>query len=126
MIDADPRRTMADYFRRIAAWRRQRAGEYDRDARNLRAAAGLDELADHVLALPADDERVVRLTALAMQGEEFVPGQQTSYEIGRFRFLSDEPTLDAFLTNVVRLAEADRGEQGRFGGRQVAGDDPWG
>ena len=125
MIDADPRRTMADYFRRIAAWRRQRAGEYDRDARNLRAAAGLDELADHVLALPTDDERVVRLTALAMQGEEFVPGQQTSYELGRFRFFHDSASLDAFLDRLVELAVADRGEMGRFGGRLPEGDDPW-
>jgi hypothetical protein len=25
----------------------------------------------------------------------------------------------------VELATADRGEHGRFGGRQVQGDDPW-
>ncbi len=125
MIDADPRRAMADYFRRIAAWRRQKAEEYDRDARNLRAAAGLDELADHVLALPAADERVERLARLAMQGEEFVPGQQTAYEMGRFRFHHPEVGLDAFLDRLVELAIADRGEMGRFGGRMPEGDDPW-
>ena len=125
MIDADPRRAMADYLRRIAVWRRQRAEEYDRDTRNLRSAAGLDELADHVLALPADDERIRRLTELAMEGEAFLPGQQTSYEIARFRFFHDSASLDAFLDRLVELAVADRGEMGRFGGRLPEGDDPW-
>ena len=119
-------RAIAAYLGQVADWRRRKAEEYDRDRRNLRTAAALDELAEHVLALPEDDERLTTLERVAMEGEVFAPGQMTSYEIGRFRFFSDEPTLDAFLTNVVRLAEADRGEQGRFGGRQVAGDDPWG
>ena len=125
MIDADPRRAIADYLRRIADWRRQRAEEYDRDARNLRAATGLDELADHVLTLPTDDERLLRLTELAMAGEAFEPGQQTAYEIARFRFFHDSASLDAFLDRLVELAVADRGEMGRFGGRLPEGDDPW-
>lgn len=125
MIDANPRRAMADYFRGIAVWRRQRAEEYDRDARNLRSAAGLDELADHVLALPAEDERILRLTQLAMEGEAFAPGQQTGYEIARFRFFHDSASLDAFLDRLVELAVADHGEMGRFGGRLPEGDDPW-
>lgn len=125
MIDADPRRAMADYLRGIAGWRRQRAEEYDRDARNLRSAAGLDELADHVLALPAEDERVRRLAQLAMEGDSFVPGQQTAHEIARFRFFHDSASFDAFLDRMVELAVADRGEMGRFGGRLPEGDDPW-
>ena len=120
------RRAIAAYLTQVADWRRRKAEEFDRDARNLRTADALEELADYVRGLPADDERLLALDRLAMEGEVFAPGQMTSYEIGRFRFFSDEPSLDAFLTNLVRLAEADRGEQGRFGGRQVKGDDPWG
>ena len=119
------RQAIASYLRQVADWRRRKADEFDRDARNLRTAAALEEYADYVLGLPGDDERLRALARVAMEGEVFAPGQMASYEIGRFRFFSDEPTLDAFLTNLVRLAEADRGEQGRFGGRQVEGDEPW-
>jgi hypothetical protein len=116
---------MAEYLRSVATWRRQRYQDDLRDARNLRSAAALEELADHVLALPPEDERLQRLQRLAVEGETFVPGQQTAYEIGRFRFFSDEAGLDAFVDRIVELAAADRGEQGRFGGIQVPGDEPW-
>ncbi len=119
-------RLMADRFREIAAWRRRKAEEYDRDARNLRCAAGLEELAAFVLELPQDDVRIRELTRLAVLGEAFEPGQQTAYEIGRFRFHHPEVGLDAFLDRLVELATADRGEMGRFGGRLPEGDDPWG
>lgn len=119
-------RLMADYLRTVAAWRRQRAEDDLRDARNLRSAAAIEELADYVLTLPDDDPRLARLRRVAVEGEAFVPGQQTAYEIGRFRFFNPEARLDAFLDRLVELAEADKGEQGRFGGRQVPGDEPWG
>jgi hypothetical protein len=117
---------IAEYLRSVAAWRRQRYQDDLRDPRNLRSASALDELADYVAALSPNDERLQRLRELAVIGETFVPGQQTAYEIGRFRFFSDEAGLDAFLDRIVELAVADRGEQGRFGGRQVPGDEPWG
>ena len=116
---------LAEYLRSVAAWRRQRFQDDLRDPRNLRSAAALEELADHVLALPVDDARLQRLRVLAVQGESFVAGQQTAYEIGRFRFFAEDAGLDAFLDRIVELAAADRGEQGRFGGRQVPGDEPW-
>ena len=117
---------LADYLRSIAVWRRQRYQDDLRDARNLRSAAALEELAEHVLALPPDDDRLRQLDRLAVEGEAFAPGQQTAYEIGRFRFFSDEAGLDAFVDRILELAMADRGEQGRFGGLQVPGDEPWG
>ena len=45
--------SVADLVRGTADWRRRKAEEYDRDARNLRCAEALDDLAAHVLALPA-------------------------------------------------------------------------
>ncbi|CAA9545276.1 MAG: hypothetical protein AVDCRST_MAG73-2348 [uncultured Thermomicrobiales bacterium] len=120
-------RAIADHLWSVAAWRRAKAEEYDRDARNLRTAAGLDDLAAHVLALPDDDPRLRELARVgALHDDAFVPGQQTSYEIGRFRFHRPETGLDAFLDRLVELAIADRGEQGRFGGLMPEGDDPWG
>jgi hypothetical protein len=119
------KRTMTDYLAQIADWRRRKAEEFDRDPRNLRTARALEDLAAFVLGLPDDDARLIALDRLAMDGERFAPGQMTAYELGRFRFFSEEPSFDAFLTHLVELAGADRGEQGRFGGRQVPGDDPW-
>ena len=120
------RQSVADYCREMAAWRRRRAEEYDRDARNLRSAAGLEELAERVLTLPDDDHRLVELARLTGQGDTFVPDQRVHYELGRFRFHHPEASLDPFLDRLVELAIEDRGEQGRFGGRLPEGDDPWG
>jgi hypothetical protein len=119
-------RSLAEFCRSTAAWRRRKAEEYDRDARNLRTAAALDELAGHILLLPPDDPRLLALQRLAGTGEDFTPDQRVLYELGRFRFHHPEAGLDPFLDTLVTLAEADRGEAGRFGGRLPEGDDPWG
>lgn len=122
---ADVRPALRAYLRDIADWRRQRAREYDRDARNLRTADGLDDLAAAIDALPADDPRLDRLSRLGLRGEVFEPGQQLHYEVGRFRFHHPEVTTDGFLTTMVELAELDMRERGEFGGPQVPGDEPW-
>jgi hypothetical protein len=124
-MDQSVRRMIADYLHNIAIWRRQRAQDDLRDARNLRSAAALEALAQFILDLPEDDERIQTLSRIAVEGQSFVPGQQTAYEIGRFHFFSEESSFDAFLTWMVELAEADRSEHGRFGGRQAPGDEPW-
>lgn len=124
-MESDVPAAIANYLRGISRWRRARYNDDLRDARNLRAAAGLDELADYVEQLPIGDPRVARLAAIAMDGAFFAPGQQTSYEIGLFRFHNAEATLDGFLDKIVEFAEADRREHGEFGGRQVEGDSPW-
>ena len=113
------------YLRSIATWRRQRYQDDLRDSRNLRSAAALEELAEYVASLPPTDERLLHLQRLAVEGEQFIPGQQTAYEVGRFRFFSEEATLDGFLDWMVELAMADRNERGNFGGPQVPGDEPW-
>ena len=126
VTEARFRESVAEFCRATAAWRRRKAEEYDRDARNLRTAAALEELADHVSALPADDPRLRELHRLAAEGDEFRPDQRVLYELGRFRFHHPETGLDAFLDTLVDLAIADKGEMGRFGGRLPEGDDPWG
>ena len=126
MMEARFRESVAEFCRTTAAWRRRKAEEYDRDARNLRTSAALEELADYVLTLPDDDERIRQLTALTMLDGEYAPGQRARYEIGRFRFHYREVGCDAFLSHLVELELADRREMGRFGGRLPEGDDPWG
>ena len=117
--------SLAEFCRYTAAWRRRMAEEYDRDERNLRTAAALEELAAHLLSLPADDTRLLDLKRLAAQGDDLVPDQRFLYELCRFRFHQPDTGLDPFLDTLVTLAEADRGESGRFGGRLPEGDDPW-
>ena len=117
--------SLAEFCRATAAWRRRKAEEYDRDTRNLRTAAALEELADYILTLPADDGRLLDLQRLAAEGDDFAPDQRVLYEIGRFRFHHPEAGIDPFLDTLVELAAADRGEAGRFGGRLPEGDDPW-
>ena len=127
-MDANPSRfalSLAEFCRATAGWRRRKAEEYDRDERNLRAAAALEGLADHVLTLRPDDTRLMQLQRLAGTGDEFTPDQRVLYELGRFRFHHPDAGLDPFLDTLVSLAEADRGEAGRFGGRLPEGDDPW-
>jgi hypothetical protein len=117
---------LSGLLREIAEWRRQRAQEYDRDPRNLVVAAGLDELAAHIRALPPDDARLLALGELLYEHGEFAPGQKAIYEIGRFRFYYPEAAPDPFLDRLVEFAAFDRAEAGHFAGRTPEGDDPWG
>lgn len=125
MSDERFRESVAACCESTASWRRRKAEEYDRDARNLRAADALEGLAEHVRSLAPDDARLGALHQLAASGDEFLPDQRVLYELGRFRFHQPETGLDAFLDTMVELAEADRGERGRFGGTLPEGDDPW-
>lgn len=118
-------RSLAAFCNATAEWRRRKAEEYDRDERNVRTANALLEFGDFVLSLPADDQRLRALQRLAGTGEDFTPDQRVLYELGRFRFHQPDASMDAFLTQLVALAEADRGEAGRFGGLMPLGDDPW-
>ncbi|HMM42547.1 MAG TPA: hypothetical protein PKA95_11645 [Thermomicrobiales bacterium] len=121
-----PLQTMiADYLRDLARWREGRAEEYDRDVRNLRSAAGLEELAQYIASLPDDDPRIVALTRLAFHANRFEPGQQAHFAMARFRFHDEHASLSAFLDHVVELQRADVTEDGHFGGRLPEGDDPW-
>src|SRR5215213_10746980 len=72
--------SLAEFCRSTAAWRRRKADEYDRDERNLRTAAALEELATHILSLPSDDNRLLDLQRLARQGDDFLPDQRVLYE----------------------------------------------
>ena len=115
----------AEHLRSVAQWRRDKMQEFDPDPRNLRSAAGLDELADYWLSLPEDDERVVEMVALTFLGQMFRPGQRTEWEIPRFRFYHEESTVEAFLGRLVELARQDAAETDPIGLPMVAGDNPW-
>jgi hypothetical protein len=121
----DLRASMTAYIRNISEWRRGRYNDDLRDPRHLRSADALGEFAVFIDELPIDDLRLGRLAHLAADGEEFAPGQQTAYEIGRYHFHDETMTPDGFLSFLVTVAERDAGEQGRFGGLQAPGDDPW-
>lgn len=125
MTDFDLRPSLAAHFRSVADWRRSRYQDDLRDPRNLVSAKGLDGLAGWVMTLPDDDARIATLARYASVGASFTPGQQSLYEIGRFRFFQPETEFDAFLDQLAQLAEADHAERGHFGGRQVPGDEPW-
>jgi len=119
-------RSLATFCDTTAQWRRRKAEEYDRDERNVRTANALQEFGAYVLSLAPDDQRLRDLQRLAGTGEDFTPDQRVLYELGRFRFHQPDAGMDAFLTQLVALAEADRGEAGRFGGLMPEGDNPWG
>ncbi|MEJ7839828.1 MAG: hypothetical protein WKF81_13530 [Thermomicrobiales bacterium] len=115
----------------IAAWRRER-GEQDQFgfgsdvlARHQRSAAGLDELADYVSSLDDNDVRLHELVRLAFRGDFFDPGATLLTEMGRFRFHDPTTSTDAFVTEMTGYAEVDAAESVEFGGKQVAGDNPW-
>lgn len=116
---------VAEHLRAVAQWRRDKMQEYDPDPRNLRSAAGLDELAAYWLSLPEDDERVRELTELTFLGQMFRPGQRTEWEIPRFRFYHEESTVEGFLSNLLELARQDATETDPIGLPMVAGDNPW-
>lgn len=125
MLEVPLQRQIADYLHDLAAWRRGRAEEYDRDARNIQSAEGLEALAEYVLTLPDDDERIQELGRIAVAGGRFEPGQQAHFAIARFRFHEVSVSTDGYLSRIVELQRADLTEMGNFGGRLPEGDDPW-
>jgi hypothetical protein len=115
----------AEHLRSVAQWRREKMQEFDPDPRNLRSAAGLDELAAFWLSLPDDDERVNELVSLTFLGQMFRPGQRTEWEIPRFRYYHEESTVEGFLNRLVELAQQDAAETDPIGLPMVPGDNPW-
>lgn len=116
---------LAEHLRSVAQWRRDKMQEFDPDARNLRSAAGLEELANYWLTLPEDDPLVVELVGLTFLGQMFRPGQRTEWEIPRFRFYHEESTVEGFMRKLLDLARQDAAETDPIGLPMVAGDNPW-
>jgi hypothetical protein len=106
---------IADHFREQARWRRDKAAEYPDDQRNAQCAAGLEELAEYVLGLPADDERVIELTTLGVRDGMFspFPGSPAEHAIGRFRFHRGDEDCGQFLAELVRRMRDDALRFGR-------------
>jgi len=94
---------IADHFLDQARWRSEKANEYPDDYRNVQCADGLEGLATYVLALPADDERVIELGTLAVREGMFMPFSEGARLVSRFGF--DDPNEDsgAFLDRLVRV-----------------------
>lgn len=109
----------------LAVWRRSRYDDDLRDKRNLVSSEGIVALAEHMRALPEDDERLPLFDRLWRHGEQIEVRQQAAYEMGRFRFYNPTAELDPFVDDMLRLAIADDAERAHFGGPQVPGDDPF-
>lgn len=125
------RDAIVERIRAIAEWRREREFQDmlglgpEVAERSRRSATGLEELAGIVANLPADDERITALERAAFSGEVFTPGATLLTELGRFRFHDPEQDAEAFIAQMVTLAERDLEEMGLWGGAQVEGDNPW-
>ncbi|HVL26322.1 MAG TPA: hypothetical protein VM450_19690 [Thermomicrobiales bacterium] len=130
-MSSQAREAIVERIEMIADWRREREQQDmlglgpEAATRSRRSADGLRELADHVRSLADDDPRLARLRQLAFHSGQFDPGASLLNELGRFRFHDPATTVESFTDFMVELAEEDASEQGRFGGPQVAGDDPW-
>jgi len=130
-VPEDVRRSISERIMSIAEWRRERERQDlyghgpDVAVRSRRSADGLIELAGHVLTLPADDARLVRLTVVSFYGQQFDPGATMLHELGRFRFHDPDVSVDGFVDRLVELAELDHSERDHLGGLQVPGDNPW-
>lgn len=125
------RQAIVERIQAIAEWRREREFQDmlglgpEVAERSRRSATGLEELATLVASLPEDDERIAALERVAFSGEIFTPGATLLTELGRFRFHDAEQDVDAFIAQMVALAERDLEEMGLWGGAQVEGDNPW-
>jgi hypothetical protein len=110
-------RSLAEFCRSYG-WRRRKA-EYDRDERNLRTAAALEELAAYVTfprtTPPARPEAAGRTGGV-------LSDRACSTSLAGSAHQPDTG-LDPFLDRLVTLASRS-GESGRFGGR-CRKDDPW-
>jgi hypothetical protein len=109
---------IADHFHDQARWRSEKAAEYPEDHRNARCADGLEDLAEYVLGLPADDERLIELAAIGVREGLFspLPGDSAAYAIGRFRFDRADKDCGHFLASLVRMVRDDAIRQAQLAG----------
>lgn len=98
-----------------AAWRAALSAEHPEDDGNRRSAYALTELADHVMALSADDSRLEALAALSFDEHAFPSvGDEVDRLIARYganRHMQPHP--DTFLRDLVGIANRTAGESRR-------------
>jgi hypothetical protein len=108
---------LASYFGEWADVRRFQSQSHLEDGRYLQSAAGLDDLARHVLSLPPDDARLLRLDSLTagFRATTRTFGGGVSRMTARFRFDDPREDFERFLARLVMAAEADAEEAFREG-----------
>ena len=86
----------------------------------MRSAEGLEELAEHALRLPDDDERLRGLIALSTLPGRFAPPMgEGIYGVARFRFHNSDADCDRFLTWLVKTLKKDAGRLRDDGGEPL-------
>jgi hypothetical protein len=104
---SDVKRKLAAYVREHADRRELRSENAPEDERSRRSARRLRELAEHIETLPEDDGRLAALERLADQqgADEFLPGADGEYLIGRFAFDAADASqsFDEFVTKLVTV-----------------------
>jgi hypothetical protein len=106
----EPRELIARYIDEQAEWRRQRADNDPDDARNRSSAECLDALARHVRSLDSADFRVEQLWVLDnanAAGTVWSPGPYTAQVIAEYGFHGKPMPTDAFLDDLIAVAEGD-------------------
>jgi hypothetical protein len=105
------REQLAEYLESHARWRDAKAEEHPGDARNQRAADGLDELAAQVRALPDDDPILGRLQkqhqATGRDIIELMPADEAESGVStsKFRFHDPREPGREFLERLVQGVE---------------------
>ena len=96
-------KAMAEFFRGVAGWQREMAREYARDTWSAHTAKGLEELANYVESLPANDPRLRKLEKMSVRGGIFSPvSLRASQLISSFRSRDPNQDCDAFLTFLAK------------------------
>ena len=111
---AEARRVLTETIEEAAAWRRRLAETNPSDSRNPRSAAGLEELAGFVQALPADDPELALIAAHSHAAAgSLLLGESLLYALRRFRQDRPEPCR-SFLGRLARLAVEDADQHRRY------------
>jgi len=109
VMSGDTRRHLADYFEDQARWRDLKADEYPDDARNVRSAAALRELAEFVLTLSPEDYRIKRVEILIGDADGILsPGEEAAHVAGQMDFHRQVPP-EVSLNRFIEAALGDRG-----------------
>lgn len=94
---------IADYVLERAEIQEEQGGDHPTPPRNKQVAAALRDLATYILALPADDERIVTLTTLLVRDGHFTPFAEGARVISQFGVARTGEGCGVFLTKLVRL-----------------------
>jgi len=113
-VNENVKHAIANYVIGRSDFRSEKSEQYPDDTRNHRSASALRGLAEHILSLPDDDDRLVAIAKvddyMVSKTDNWSPRRAVAYVVDRYGFDDPEDDHDAAFTEIAFAEFADTDE----------------